>query len=88
MAPNSTSAGGRRTDAKTTSKMTKTMRIFPLNCCRSKTQTRPSYRLCCWRWNFRVRRLNSAVPAAGRYCGPTGTKRSASPEERQECAAA
>ena len=89
MAPNSTSAGGRRTDAKTTSKMTKTMRIFPLNCCRSKTQTRPSYRLCCWRWNFRVRRPNSAGPAAGRCCVlAEKRKRSVSREERQECAAA
>jgi hypothetical protein len=56
---------------------------------RSKSQTRPSYRLCCWRWNFRVRRLNSAAPVAGHYCcAPAVTKRSASREEQQERAAA
>lgn len=57
-------------------------------CCRSKSRTRPSYRLCCWRWNFLVRRLNSAAPAAEHYCVPAVTKRSALREERLQRAAA
>jgi hypothetical protein len=58
-------------------------------CYRSKSRTRPSYRLYCWRWNPRVRRRpSSAALAAEHYCVPAVTKRSASREEQQECAAA
>jgi hypothetical protein len=65
-----------------------TATIVP-SCCRSKSRTRPSYRLCCWRWNFLVRPLNSAAQAAEHYCAEEAMKsRSASREEQQQCAAA
>jgi hypothetical protein len=66
----STNARGRRTDAKTAPKVTKTV---PLSC-RWKRQTRPNS-LCCCRLNFRVRRLNSAVLAAEQYFVVAVTKR-------------
>jgi hypothetical protein len=59
----------------------------PLSC-RSKRLIRPNFLLCCRRWSFLVRRLNTAALAAGRYCAEEATKsHSASPEEQQKCAA-
>ena len=77
----------KKLDAKTTSKRKQTT-IAP-SCCRSKRQTLPNRCLChCWRWNFRVRRRNSAARVAERCCAMVETKYFASPVEPQGCAAA
>ncbi len=81
----SISADGRKMGAKTMAKEMKIVR----NCCRSKRTTLPNCCLCrCWHWNFRVRRRNSAVRAAGQYYAVAETKRFESAEEPRELEAA
>jgi hypothetical protein len=71
---------GRRTGAKTAPRVPKPV---PLSF-RWKTQTHPSFLLCCRGWNFL---LNNAALAAEQYCAPAVPKRSASLEQRERAAA-